>query len=50
MDNEYMKLAKEISERNVKQHRKNVIIKYLIDNWTAITALIISIISLLKHY
>lgn len=47
MDN-YQKLVVEISEQVAKQQSKKNLKKYLIDNWIAIAALILSIVALFK--
>ena len=49
MDNETRKLYKEIGETNLKQNKKDRIEAYLLNNWIAIAALVISLIALLKQ-
>lgn len=46
--NDYQKLVKEISTQTIKQQSKEKLKQYLVNNWIAIVALVISIIALLK--
>lgn len=48
MDKEYMELAKELSEKYVKQQQMYSIKQFLFNNIFSILTLIVSIIALLK--
>lgn len=45
---DYPELLKELNEQAMRDHSRRSLRQYLIDNWIAILALIISIISLFK--
>lgn len=45
--NDYEKLATQTSESAVKEHRKRSFRQYMLDNWIAIAALVLSVISIL---